>query len=428
MQLRVALSAARRRLPVALLFLALTGPTTAQEALRYSLAGQDAAEARKRALANQNYNLKMGPVTLRFAGALGIEATDNVTYTEADPQADLIIRPQLNTFANWRVTERNSLSLGLGIGYEKYINTTDYDHVFISPDTDLSFDVYAGDFLINFHERLSYTGDVSGSPTVSGTGSLPIFQNTVGVRTVWDLNKAFISVSYDHQNYISTESQYDYLTHVSDLFTAAVGFQLRPTVQAGFQAGGGLLDYQQPLSVDNQHFSIGPFVSARPSEYTLFRLSAGYVAYFLDTRGLGFVQSEVDGIYLDGSFSQRVSSLLSHWLSLGRSLQPNLGYDSSGLSSRIGTRLLELWTVQYSTAWNLLRKTSLGTTFSYDHGSESGIFGETFDRWGAGISLSRTLTKHATGSISYQFYLKDSDKAGLDYLQNRLLLNVTYAF
>ena len=86
--------------------------------MRYSLAGQDAAEARKRALGNENYNLKLGPVTLRFSGAMGIEATYNVRYTEVDPQADLIFRPQLNTFAKWRVTERNSLSLGLGIGYE----------------------------------------------------------------------------------------------------------------------------------------------------------------------------------------------------------------------------------------------------------------------------------------------------------------------
>jgi len=403
------------------LFLALAGTTTAQEALRYSLAGQDMAEARKRALENEKFNVKLGPVSLRFSGALGIEGTDNVRYSESNPQADLIFRPQLNVFSRWRVTEKNNLSLGLGIGYVKYINATDYDRLFISPDTDLSFDVYVGDFAINLHDRFSYTADVTASPTLSGTGSLPRFENTVGIRTLWDLNKAFISASYDHRNYIATESLYDYLTHSAELLTAAVGFQLRPTVQAGLQAGAGLLDYDQPSSQDNQHVSIGPFVSARLSEYTSFRLSGGYVAYFLDHRGLTNAASNLNANYLDGSLSQRVGNLLTHTLSVGRALQPEFG-------SRFGSQLLDLWYVQYSAAWNLLLETGLGTTLSYEHGTRAGAFSETLDRYGAGISFSRNMTKNVSAALRYQFYLKNSNRNDQDYLQNRLVLDVVYAF
>ena len=420
-QLLVALCAARWRWLAAVLLLALAGTTTAQEALRYSLAGQDAAEARKRALENENYNLKMGPVKFRFSGALGIEATDNVRYTGGSPQADLIFRPQLNTFAQWRLTEKNSLSLGLGIGYEKFINTADYDRFFITPDTDLSFDIYAGDFLINLHDRFSYSSDVTANPTITGTGSQAHFGNTLGIRTVWDLNKAFLSASYDHQNYISAESQFDNLTHSAELFTAAFGFQLRPTVQIGLQVGGGLLDYNAPLSQDNQHISIGPFVSAQLSEYTSFRLSAGYVTYFLNAFGVTNAASTLDAYYVDGSLNQRVGQLLTHSLSIGRSLQPGLG-------SQFGAQVLDLWRIQYSAAWNVLRKTGVGTTFSFEHGTQGGVTGETFDRWGGGISFSRALTKKASGSIGYQFYLRNSNIPTQDYTQNRLVLNVVYAF
>jgi hypothetical protein len=419
--LRSAWLATHRRWAAAVFLLSLAYATTAQEALRYSLAGQAASEARKQALANENFNAKLGPVGIRFGAALGIEATDNVRNTADDPEADLIFRPQWNTFARWRVTDKNSLSLGLGIGYEKHINATDYDRLFISPDTDLSFDVYAGDFLINFHERFDYSSDVTLNPTVSGTGSLPRFENTIGVRTVWDLNKTFISAGYDHQNYISTESLYDYETHSSELFTAAVGFQLRPTLQAGFEAGGGLLDYTQPLSQDNQHVSIGPFVSAQFSEYSSFRFSFGYVYYYLDAYGLTNAASNMDAFYFAGSFSQRVSRLLTHNLSLGHSLQPQIG-------SQQGTGIQNLWQVNYSAAWNILLKTGVNTSLSYEHGSYSGFYGEIYDRFGAGITLSRALTKKASGSVGYQFYLRNSNLSSGDYAQNRLVLNFGYTF
>ncbi len=412
-------------MPALVLCFTLTCTATAQEALRYSLAGQDAAEARKRALENERFNVKMGPVGLRFSGALSIEATDNARYTGGSPEADLIFRPQVNSFARWRVTEKNSLSLGLGLGYQKNINVTEYDRFYITPDTDLSFDVYAGDFVITFYDQFSYSADVADNPAISGTGSLGRFENTIGVRTMWDLNKAFVSASYGHRNYIATESQYDYLNHTAELFTVAAGFRLRPTVQTGLQVGGGLLDYDLPLSQDNQHVSVGPFVSAQLSEYTSFRLSAGYVAYFLDTQAMTNAVSNLDAFYVDGSFSQRAGRLLTHTLSLGRSLQPELG---SQFGANFGSQLMDLWRVNYSASWNLFWKTGLGTTLSYEHGTRGGASGEIFDRYGAGIALSRGLTKKASGSIGYSFYLRNSNVPGQDYMQNRLVLNVTYAF
>jgi hypothetical protein len=419
-QNRVARFTACCHLPAVLLCLALARVATAQEALRYSMAGQEVAEARKLALDNQKFNVKMGPVSLRFSGRLGIEATDNVHNSENNPQADLGFRPQLNMLAFWRVTEKNSLSLGMGLGYVKYLQAKEYDNLFITPDTDLSFDVYVGDFAINLHDRFDYTADVASDPTISGTGSLNRFENLAGFQVVWDLNKAFISAGYDHENFIAASTANDYLTHSAELLTATVGFHVRPTVQAGLQAGGGLLDYKKTSQTslpDNQHASIGPFVSAQLSEYTSVTLGGGYVTYFIDAQGLTNAASTLNAYYLDFSLRQRVGNLLTHTLSFGRSVQ-----------SSIGSQLLDLWQIRHSAAWNILRKTGVGTTLSYEHGTQSGVSGETLDRYGAGISLSRTLTKNATGSLGYQFYLKNSDVAGRGYLQNRLVLDVAYTF
>jgi len=65
---------------------------SAQEAIRASMAGQDAAEARKRA-ASEKFNVRLGPVSLRFQSMFEVEANDNARFEADHPQADLIFRP-----------------------------------------------------------------------------------------------------------------------------------------------------------------------------------------------------------------------------------------------------------------------------------------------------------------------------------------------
>jgi len=153
---------------------------SAQEAIRASMAGQDAAEARKRA-ASEKFNVQLGSVSLRFQSTFEVEANDNVRLEADHPQADLIFRPQVNVLSVWPVTEKNKLSLSLGLGYAKYINTPEFDGLFLTPGSDLSFDVYIKDFVINFHDRFSYSQDVSNDPTVSGIGIVDRFENALGV-------------------------------------------------------------------------------------------------------------------------------------------------------------------------------------------------------------------------------------------------------
>lgn len=395
-----------------------TGTTTqAQDALRSSMAGQEMAEARRLAAANQKFNVKLGPVSLRFTANMAVEATDNVRAVQTNTQPDLILRPQLNVFSLWRVTEKNNLTLGLGLGYHKYLHATEYDSLFLTPDTDLSFDIYVGDVAINLHDRFDYTQDVTSDPTISGTGSLSRYENTVGIRTVWDLNKAFISATYDHRNLIATDPANEYLTHAAELFSSTVGFQLQPTLQAGVELSGGLLDYSQMVLPDNQHAALGLFGSAQISEYTLLRLAGGYVSYFMDATASTNSPGNRAAFYFEGSLRQRVSDLLTHTLTFGRSVQ-------SGMTSQ----LVDLWRVNYSATWNLLLKTGLNTTLSYEHGVQPGAGGETLDRFGAGFTLSRLVTEHSTANLGYQFYYKDSDAAGRDYLQNRLVLSMAYTF
>ena len=195
------LSAARRKLAVILLPLFLAVPAVhAQEAVRPSLAGEAAAEARRQSIEQIPYNLLVGPVRFRFSVTTGIEYNDNINLSETDRQDDIIIRPQFNINAIWPVTQLNTLRLDLGLGYSFYTNhpENDTNGVIISPGSQLSFDIFVQDFRINIHDRFSLEQDPVSEIQLSNVADYGRFENTAGVSVLWDLNKAVLTFGYDH--------------------------------------------------------------------------------------------------------------------------------------------------------------------------------------------------------------------------------------
>jgi uncharacterized protein (PEP-CTERM system associated) len=112
-----------------------------------------------------------------------------------------------------------------------------------------------------------------------------------------------------------------------------------------------------------------------------------------------------------------VNAYFTHSISLGRQLQA--GYSSDAV---------ELIYFRHGAAWQLFRKTSVTTSLSYEYFKENRQQPETGNRYGAGLGLSRALTRKLTGSLRYAFYYKDSDVDASDYTQNRLVLDLVYRF
>src|SRR6266513_6162746 len=65
---------------VPLLFVA--GMLRAQDAIRPSLAGEAAAEARRQSIDKIPYNLQLGAIKFRFSASMGIEYNDNINLAE----------------------------------------------------------------------------------------------------------------------------------------------------------------------------------------------------------------------------------------------------------------------------------------------------------------------------------------------------------
>src|SRR5882724_4490336 len=225
-----------------------------QDAVRPSLAGEAAAEARQQDIEHIPYNLLVGPVRFRFSATFGVEYNDNINLSDegtavvvtptgpvlltTKKEDDVILRPAINFNAIWPVTQLNTLRLDIGLSYAIYCqhSNDNTNGVLISPGSQLSFDVFVGDFRINFHERPSLQQDPIAELALSNVVDYGRFENTVGVSVLWDLNKAVVTLGYDHYTYISTTSRFDYLDRNAEELSGTVDIALTSTTSAGLES------------------------------------------------------------------------------------------------------------------------------------------------------------------------------------------------
>jgi hypothetical protein len=417
-----------RRWIAALLFftvmLSNSRPAFCQEALRMSLASEQAAELEKRTSVPEYYNVSAGPVKLRFQAEMAVEFNDNVQYSLTNRLADVILSPGVNMRALWPVTEQNSLQFATGIGYVDYLRSSGLSHLYITPDSALVFKMYVDDFVINFHDRFSLIEDVAQNPTISGTGEFGKLENASGFGVDWDLYKLILTFEYDYDLVMATTSNFEYIDHGSELFTLRAAFLLHDTTKLGLELGGGITDYDQPILNNNTEYSIGPFYEAQLSENMNTKLSGGYVSYMFAPNGAsnaivtipGSVNN-VSGYYADLSLSHQVNTWLNQTLSAGRQFQ--LG---------VTANLVNLYYVSYKANWSFIRKFNLSTQLMYQYGTTFDGTLQTLDVYTGNVGLSYNITQKLASGVNYGLQLKRANPAIYNYVQNRLVFDFKYSF
>lgn len=416
----------------------------AQDAVRPSLAGQEAAEARRQDIDRLPYNLLLGPVRFRVSATVGVEWNDNInlsddgtftvplvgggtTTVRLEPEDDFIFRPQVNFDAIWPITQLNTLRLDLGIGYAFYVNhsNADTNAILITPGSQLAFDIFVGDFRINIHERPQLEQDPIQELALSNVVDYGRFENTAGVSVLWDLNKALLSLGYDHYNYVSLVNDFDYLDRNADIFSGSLAILLTSTISVGPEGYVVLTNYDKDLLNDSQTYNVGGFLETQITSYLKVRVAGGYQEMDFDRAvvdffGLQFFQDR-------GSLHDWYGNILiTH--RLNASIQQSL---SAGHESQLGinSNYIRLNFIRHTITWNILRNTLVTTEFFYEDADESGGFiDEHLHRYGGALSLGYQLTPHVTLGARYQYTQKDSDVVARDYQQNRVSIDGTYSF
>ena len=168
---------------------------------------------------------------------MGAEYNDNINLSEVDEQEDIILRPQINFDAIWPITQLNTLRLDIGLGYSWYLDhsNANTNGVLIQPGSQLAFDIFVGDFRINIHDRPSLQQDPIAQLALSNVVDYGRFENVAGVSVLWDLNKALLTVGYDHYTYISTTEMFDYLNRNAEMFSGSMSFSVASTTSVGVE-------------------------------------------------------------------------------------------------------------------------------------------------------------------------------------------------
>lgn len=404
-------------------------PVFGQEALRASLAGEAALDAQKRAFENQYYNLRMGDLKLRFQTALGVEATDNVNFSEKNQQADISLRPELDVTAMFPVTDRNTLALTIGVGYAKYAKTKNRDHFFLTPGSTIGFNIYAGDFLINLHTQFTLTQDSYQQSEISN-GSYGYFRNMTGVNATWDLNKVILTFGYDHEIYTPTLPQFAYQSRASELFNARAVFLVNPTTQLGLQLGASSTAFDtKPIYMGtnntpiNQFLSnqksvnFGPYFQSRLSAHLRVTLSTGYAIYFQETPSSFSKGGNSASFYADLQVQHAVNAHVAYSLNLGHQVRQGLITDS-----------LDYYYFRFNPTWQVFSELTLTMPVSIESYTSTGFSAEKFQFWNLGLSAAYRLSKKLTVTTTYYHRMRNSNLNNSSYVENQLVLDTRYSF
>jgi hypothetical protein len=386
-----------------------------QEAIRMSIASEQAAAAQKTDTSSNYYNIHAGFAYFRFQGEMGIELNDNANYSSTAPDADIALRPNLNIKAFWPVTDQNTLALSAGLGYVEYLRDRSLSYLNISSDSGLTFNVYSGDFVFNLHDRFSAVQYQVEDPSVSA--SLVRFENTVGLGATWDLDQLILSAGYDYDTYDSLTANYAYSDNSSDLFNGKAAFVLSSTSKLGLEVGGGLTTYDQNILDNSTHYSIGPFYQSQFTPHIGGAISAGFTSYQFAHNGTVTNAGNFAGYYAAASVNHQLNGSFSHSVSFGRQIQ--LG---------ITANLSEDYFVNYQATWIFIHNVSTTFRFSFFDGTTSGGVAQTYDQYGPGLTLGWRITDKLGSSLAYDYLEKTADVSGLGYTQNRVLLDFTYDF
>ena len=392
-----------------------------QDAVRPSLAGEAASEARRQDVDRIPYNLLVGPVRFRFSATFGVEYNDNINLAQHDEREDdVILRPQVNFNAIWPITQLNTLRFDIGLSYAAYLqhSSDNTNGLLISPGSQLAFDIFIGDFRINIHDRMSLQQDPIDQPQLNNVTDYGRFENTAGISVLWDLNKVQLTIGYDHYNYISTSSQFDYINHNSEILSGTASLAVASTTNVGAEAYAVYSYYDQNVLNNSLSESFGGFVETQLSSNLRLRAAAGYQWINFDNNGLVGDQNDLSNLYGNILISNRLNATLQHAVSAGHEAQ--LGINSN---------YIELNFVRYTVTWNIIRNTLLSGEFFYEDANDSGGFiDEHFHRVGGAATLGYQITPHITLGLRYQYTQKDSDVPGRNYIQNRVSLDGTYSF
>ncbi|MEO6788117.1 MAG: hypothetical protein ABI318_18485 [Chthoniobacteraceae bacterium] len=406
--------------------LACLGGATAgaQESIRPSGISSLAADARQEQESKTRGDfLKFGPVNVDASAQVELEYNDNVGLSENNRQSDFIFRPRLNVDSEWKVTELNTLRLGVSLSYAKYFNNPrlDTQALLLDPGTQLGFDIFVGEHLrLNIHDRIEIVQNPIDEANLSNVDRFARLQNSAGVTAFIRYPDHDFVLGYDHFNYSTLSSEFNYLDRTEEQFFFSARRRVSDAFGFGVEASTALVKYSEHVNNDSTEWSVGAFADATLSEYTKLRISAGYQDMSFDANGTSGDRNNFGSWYANISAAQRLSQYLSHSLTAGREARLGL---TVNFADYVFARYAATWRMNAVLTWSF-------DAFVEDAQESGGaaLSAENAFRWGAGASLAWKVGARTSLGFRYQYVNKDSNLALRSYYQDSVTVSMNHQF
>jgi hypothetical protein len=398
------------------------GVVTGQETYRSSLTGDAALERHALDIESLPYTMKSGDFSLLLAPELSVSYNSNITIASDNPQADYLLRPGVHVIGSYTIGKRNLLSLNANIGYNQYLEHPQYSTLSVVSGSQVSFDLYAGDFGINLHDRFAYTRDPGSIAALANTAVYGGLYNTIGFSVTRDFLDFVPTIGYDHYNFVASDSQFGYQNNGSELLSGRAGFRLHPNFITGFEATGSFTHYNSAVLNDSTGWSTGAYGEWRPGDYLQLLARAGYSAYLIDQTSLTIKAVDENAWYLDLTVTHDITDAITYSLSGGHELV--LG---------VSTDTIEDWYCRAKVDWKILKNLTITTGFSYENGTQGyetiqgAINQEDFNWFAGNASLTCSITKRLEAKVDYRYTIRSSNLPLRDYTQNLVGLRLIYA-
>lgn len=386
----------------------------------------------------QNENFKLGGFVFDLAATFDIQYNDNINYAEFNPRWDIILSPGVALNGRYQITELNTLSVNLGVSYDKYIRTPELDSINnflnIAPDTEVAFTVFIEDVTLEFYDRLSYSVDAADAFGLVGgvVNNTPLdygrFTNIAGVDMDWEMKDVIWFASFNRLDIIPTSSSFDYTRRHEYQLVGGPRYMVEDNLTVGITATGARNVYSEPVNNNSWSWSIGPMAIWQAADNLSFSANAAYQEFYFDTNGTINDDSQPSGIIGAATVSHRVSSVYEHSLSAAHSF--NYGYLSNvdsvfSLTYAFNWRLNDYLSPRGSAYWEL-GSDSGGTAFNALGFPTSTA--EDYSRYGFLIGIDYRITRSLTASLDYEFTHKRSNLYNRSYFQNLATLGLRYDF
>jgi hypothetical protein len=376
----------------------------------------------------------IGPVQLALGFYGRVEANDNINASETNPESDLLLHGGMSLGFLWPATDQSRVNFSGTLGYVHYVRTSENDYVEIRPGSALTWAVGIGDATLTLFDSVSYSQSVATESALSGVVAFPRLENTIGARVDWLPERWAFALSYSHDDFISTSSQFDYVNRASEYFFGRAGWRFAEKTQAGLEASASITEYQLTIQPNNKNISFGPYLEWQVTQALYATLRGGPVIYLFDTPQKSLQGSDkLDSYYFGLEMNQQLTDFLSHRLSVRRDIRQGVNQ---------GSGYIEQLTTDYSISWALTQRISLNGHFAWEHGKQPYDFPiyifpfgqfifetvENYDRYGGGPSIAWQATDHISASVSYNYWLRESNLPGLGYAQNSAWFSIQYTF